>query len=166
MSLLLSQLSQKTRMVLFKAPLRPSCQKRSRAKGACVCAAMKILLLICTFGRCVSQMSGRIKGSVMSFAKVESCFPILPQRDKAAAKSTGESAASVLCFCAWSQRGSVASALEWRAQRSLLPAAPAALPVSTGLSRRAATDGAFCVPPKQTPRWGLIPVVPITCVQW
>lgn len=112
MSLLLAQLSRKTRMTPLKAALWPSCQKRSWGKGACVCAAMKILLLICTFGRCMSQMSGRIKGSVMSFAKVESCSPILPQGVKAAAKSAGESAVSVLGFGARSQRGSVALALE------------------------------------------------------
>lgn len=55
----------------------------------------------------------------MSFTEAESGSPLLPQRDKAAAKSSRDSAASPLRFCAWSQRGSVASPLKGRAQSAL-----------------------------------------------
>lgn len=53
--------------------------------------------------------------------KGQRCSPLVPQRDTMAAKSTRKSSESPLRFCAWSQRGSVASLLKGRAQ-SLLSA--------------------------------------------
>lgn len=95
-------------------------RKGDGGKGGCLWAAAKILLLICTSGSSTIQMSWRLKGWVMPFAKAESCSPLLLQRDKAAAKPPREAAASPLRFCAWSQRGTVASQLKGRGAQPAL----------------------------------------------
>lgn len=105
--------------------------------------------------------------------KGQRCSPLVPRRDTVAAKSTRKSSESPLRFCAWSQRGSVASLLKGRAQSllsarsstSLSAARGAALHTNTLLSRGAAAAAALWCRAEADTAVELIPVVLFTCVQ-